>query len=287
MNMKTIRIMISLLLVISGWTVQAQTESKSLLWKVEGENIKTSYLYGTIHLLPQDAFEIKEKVTDAFNSSEQIVLEIDMDDPSMQMKLMQNAAMKGGTTLDQVFSEEDYQAVSDALKETMGIGLELMNTMKPFMIASMLIGNLIEGTPASYELTFMQMAKENGLEILGLETIEDQMAVFDKIPYEKQAKDVVEMVRNQEETKQEFAEMVKAYNNEDIDQLFNIIDDYADTATEMEELIVNRNQNWIPVIGELAKEKVSFFGVGAAHLGGEQGVINLLKEAGYTVSPVN
>lgn len=285
--MKTIRIVIGMLLVISGWTVQAQTGSKSLLWKVEGDNIQTSYLYGTIHLLPQDAFEIKEKVTDAFNSSEQIVLEIDMDDPSMQMKLMQNAAMKGGTTLDQVFSEEDYKAVSDALKETMGIGLEVVNTMKPFMIASMLIGNLIEGTPASYELSFMQMAKEKELEILGLETIEDQMAVFDKIPYEEQAKDVVGMVRNQEETKQEFAEMVKAYNNEDIDQLYDIIDDYADTATEMEELIINRNQNWIPVIGELAKEKVSFFGVGAAHLGGEQGVINLLKEAGYTVSPVN
>ncbi len=283
--MKTIRIMIALLLLVISWGVQAQ--NNSLLWKVEGENIQTSYLYGTIHLLPQDAFEIKDKVKEAFNSSEQIVLELDMDDPSMQMKMMQNAAMKGGVTLDQVFSEEEYDAVSNAVKEQMGVGLEMLNTMKPFIISSMLIGTLIEGPPASYEMTFVQMAKEKELEIIGLETVEDQMAIFDKIPYEEQAKDVVEMVQNQEEVRQEFAKMVEAYANEDIDGLYDIIDEYADTEAEMDEMIVKRNQRWIPLIGEFASEKTSFFGVGAGHLGGSEGVINLLKEAGYTVTPIN
>ena len=284
--MKTMRIIIGLLLVIAGWQGQAQTGSKSLLWKVEGDDIQTSYLYGTIHLLPQESFEIKDKVSAAFSSAEQVVLEIDMDDPSMQQKMIQNAGMKDGKKLDELFSEEDYTAVSDALRKTMGIGLEAVNTMKPFMVYTMLIGTMIEGTPASYELTFMQMAKERELEILGLETIEDQMAIFDKIPYEEQAKDVLEMVINKEETRQEFAELVKAYRAEDIDGMFEIIEEYADTEVEMQELIIKRNQNWIPVIGELAKNKVSFFGVGAAHLGGEFGVVKLLKEAGYTVTPL-
>lgn len=284
--MKTLRLLICLLLVVSGWQGQAQTDGKSLLWKIEGDDIQTSYLYGTIHLLPQEAFEITSKVNTAFESAEQIVLEIDMDDPSLQMKMMQNAAMKEGVTLDQVFSEEDYTAVSDAIKETMGVGLTALNTMKPFMLYSMLIGKLIDGAPASYELTFMQMAKEKELEILGLETVEDQMAVFDAIPYKEQAKDVVEMVRNEEETKKEFAELVAAYQAEDIDQMYDVILAYADTETEMNELIIKRNKNWIPVIGELAENKITFFGVGAAHLGGEVGVINLLKEAGYSVTPI-
>lgn len=285
--MKTIRIMVGLLLILCGWKAQAQTESQSLLWKVEGENIQTSYLYGTIHLIPQDVFEVKTRVKEAFNSSEQIVLELDMDDPSMQMKVMQNASMKEGTTLDQLFSEEEYTAVSNAVKEQMGIGLEMLNTMKPFVISSMLIGTLIEGTPASYEMTFVQMAKEKELDILGLETVEEQMAIFDRIPYEEQAKDVLEMVQNQDEVRQEYSEMVEAYTQEDVEGLFDIIEEYADTEAEMEEMIVKRNQRWIPLIGEFAKEKSSFFGVGAGHLGGEQGVINLLKEAGYNVTPVD
>ena len=279
--------MISLLLVISGWFAHARQESKSLLWKVEGHNIQTSYLFGTIHLLPQDDFAIKEKVSNAFNASEQIVLELDMDDPTLQMKMMQHAPMKEGITLDQVFSEEEYTAVSNALKEQTGMGLENMNTMKPIVITSMLIGKLIEGTPASYEMTFVQMARERELEILGLETVADQMAVFDRIPYQEQAKDVMEMINHEEEMRKEFSEMIIAYNNEDIDQLYDIIDEYTDTETEMEELVVKRNKSWIPLIGELAQEKTTFFGVGAAHLGGDQGVINLLKEAGYTVTPIN
>ncbi|MDW3196343.1 MAG: TraB/GumN family protein [Cytophagales bacterium] len=280
------RFMIGMLLLICGWSIQAQTNSKSLLWKIERNDIQTSYLYGTIHLIPQGAFEINEKVTEVFNTAEQIVLEIDMDDPKMQMKMMQNAMMKDETTLDQLFSEEDYRAVSNALKETMGVGLEAVNKMKPFVISSMLITNLIEGTPASFEMSFVQMAKAKELEILGLETIEYQMSIFDKIPYQEQAKDVVDMVRNEEASREEFAAMVKAYREEDIDGLYEIIESYADTTTEMEELLVKRNQNWIPAIGELTKEKVSFIGVGAGHLGGEQGVINLLKEAGYTVTPM-
>ena len=279
--------MISLLLVISGWFAHARQESKSLLWKVEGHNIQTSYLFGTIHLLPQDDFAIKEKVSNAFNDAEQIVLELDMDDPTLQMKMMQHAPMKEGITLDQVFSEEEYTAVSNALKEQTGMGLENMNTMKPIVISSMLIGKLIEGTPASYEMTFVQMARERELEILGLETVADQMAVFDRIPYQEQAKDVMEMINHEEEMRKEFSEMIIAYNNEDIDQLYDIIDEYTDTETEMEELVVKRNKSWIPLIGELAQEKTTFFGVGAAHLGGDQGVINLLKEAGYTVTPIN
>ncbi len=285
--MKTIRIVFSLMLIFAGWKGHAQTENTSLLWKIEGAGIKTSYLYGTIHLLPQDDFAIKEKVIKAFNSTEQVVLEIDMDDPSMQMKIMKNASMKDGLTLDKLLSEEDYQVVSEEIKSIMGIGLEPFNTFKPFMIYSMLITKLIEGPPASYELTFVKMAQENEMEVLGLELVEDQLAVFDRIPYEEQAKDIIEMVRNQEKTRKEFAALVEAYNKEDIEHMQQVIESYAATAIEMDELINKRNSNWIPIIGKLVKDKSCFIGVGAGHLGGKKGVVNLLKEAGYTISPIN
>lgn len=285
--MKNIARHISLiiLLLVANWA-KSQTETSSLLWKVEGENIQTSYLFGTIHLLPQSQFKLEEKVEKAFDESEQVVLEIDMDDPSLQVKMMQNAGMKDGLTLDKVFSEEDYELVSKEIQKVMGVGLAPLNHMKPFMLYSMLIANLIEGTPASFELTFVQMAKERELEILGLETVEEQMAVFDRVPYAEQAEDVLELVKDTETMADEFSELVETYQNEDIDQLFEITKEYADSETSFDELIFKRNKNWIPLIGEFAKEKSTFFGVGAGHLGGPEGVISLLREAGYQVTPV-
>lgn len=279
---------LTLMLFLAGtWAIAQTGQASSLLWKIEGPGTQTSYLFGTIHLLPESEFKIQEKVTNAFHAAEQIVLEVDMDDPSLQMKLMQYATMKEGVTLEQVFSEEDYELVNDEIIRIMGIGLANLNTMKPYMLYSMLIRNIIEGTPASYELTFVQMAREKGLEVLGLETIAEQMAVFDRIPYSVQAEDVVDMVREKEEMKKEFAEMVSAYNAEDLEALIEITEEYADSEEMLNELIYKRNKNWIPLIREMSAGKRTFFGVGAGHLGGPEGVIALLKKAGYEVTPVD
>ena len=80
--------------------ISAQQSGNSLLWRIDGNGIQTSYLYGTFHLLSTSDFELKEKVSDAFNASDQLVMELKMDDPMMQMEMMKYIHMKDGTTLD-------------------------------------------------------------------------------------------------------------------------------------------------------------------------------------------
>lgn len=284
------RLILVLLGVIVGTLIlhegRAQDLDKSLLWEVSGNGIKTSYVYGTFHLLPQSDFKLKEKVTNAFDGADQVVMEMDMDNPNLQAELMQNAAMKDGRTLDQLMSKEDYEKLDTYLKENLGMGLAPMNRFKPFFIGSMLVPSMIEGTPASYELTFLQRALNNEQEILGFETPTFQAQVFDNISYESQVENLLEVINQPEETSALFSQMIELYKNEEVGNLYELLLAEMESEEERKFLLSDRNKDWIPKIGEFSKDKTTFYAVGAGHLGGESGVIKLLQKAGYEVKPV-
>ncbi len=280
--------MLSLITVmVLSWGINAQSNDKpSLLWKIEGDNIQPSYIFGTIHLLPQAKYSLDEKVKLAFDASSQIVLELDMDRADFQALFMENIPMKDGQTLEDLMDQVDYQKLDAALQDLIGSGIQPFNTWKPIGISSLLIMQFIDGPPASFERSFVSMAKDQEKELLGLETVEEQMAAFDNIPYQEQIEDIMEMLDQPDRSQGIFMELVEQYLQEDVEALYRFTTQYLDTEEEINNLLHIRNQNWIPRIGELAKENPTFFGVGAAHLGGEQGILNLLQEAGYTLTPV-
>ncbi len=287
MIMKWTRLMALLFCLTSCYVLTtAQSNESSLLWKVEGDDIQTSYVYGTFHILPQSDFDLSDQVTKAFNEADQIALELDFDDPSLQANMMRYANMEDGQTLDKLIDKEVYDEIDLYLQSTMGVGMQAFNKWKPFLLTSLVMGKLIEGQPASFELTFVKMAMEGKKEIVGLETAKDQLAIFDKIPYQDQADDVEEMFTDEKKTKETFQKMINLYKEGNIDKLVDFTRDYIDNPEEFKMLLSDRNEKWIPKMAEMSKENAVFYGVGAGHLGGEKGVINLLKEAGYTVTPV-
>lgn len=261
----------------------------SLLWKISGNGLdKPSYLYGTIHLTCN--YKATDKLVKAFAETDQVTLEIDMDDPSMQAKMMKGMMMKDGETMKKLLSEEDYTQLASFFKENTGMSLDMFNTIKPFAVTAMLISKLVPcSPPASYEAEFMKIAKEQEEEVLGLESIEYQMGVFDSIPYKDQLNDLVKMAKEGlEESKSEFEKLNVLYDKEDIEGLMKMMTENEDmTAKFADELLNKRNKNWIPVIEQMSKETPTFYGVGAMHLAGEEGVIKLLRNAGYTVEAVN
>lgn len=289
-------ILLFTLCLFVGNTVLAQPSKKaknkkglasSLLWKIEGKGIsQPSYLFGTIHMTSQDKFEITEATKKAFNTSEQIVLELDMDDPQMQVQMMQQASMKGGVTLDSLLSEKHYKMMDDKVKATMKVSLDMFKTWQPMLISSFLYMDMIEGTPASYEGSFVQMAKEGEKEIFGLETIADQIGAFDAMGYESQADYLADMLDDWDKTVKEFTMLQDMYFEGNIQKLYDYSAGQFGEGEALEAFLDNRNKSWIEPIGEFAKDKTTFIAVGAAHLAGENGVINLLKKAGYKVTPV-
>lgn len=275
--------------VSAGLIVKGQAPlEKTFLWQVSGPGITTpSYLFGTIHLMCPDEIVITEILKEKFNSVQQLFLELDMDDPTVLVKTMQHMQMINDTTLKDLLPGAEYDSLLSRFKTLTGMPLEMMTSMKPELIETLMYPALLgcQGAEA-WEQKFMQMAKANNIEIKGLETVDDQLEIFDAIPYKAQAEELAETLANLDSVKENFNAMLKLYKERDVDGLNKLI--YSDEEFSKYEnvLLKNRNEKWIPQIIEQAKLKPTFFAVGAAHLGGEIGVINLLRKNNYTVTPV-
>lgn len=277
-------LLVSILSVI-GVTAQAPKE-KTLLWQVSGNGItKPSYLFGTIHLMCPDKLKIPDIVKEKFNTTSELFLEIDMDDPNMMQEMMQGMQMKGSSTLKELIGSK-FDSANAIFKTTTGMPLTMLQTAKPFLLMAMVYPSLLGCTPVSWESIFQQMATEKGLEIQGLEKLQDQMNVFEKIPYKVQSDMLVKVLFNIDSSKKEFVDMLEVYNEKDIDKLNILTAKEEDFGEYQGVLLDERNHNWIPVIGQQAKKKATFFAFGAGHMGGDKGVINLLRKAGFKVEPV-
>jgi uncharacterized protein YbaP (TraB family) len=151
---------------------------------------------------------------------------------------------------------------------------------------AMIYPSLLGCQPQSWEAEFQKLAKDKGLEIKGLEKLSDQMDVFEKIPYQVQSEMLIKLLQNMDSSKIAFNQMLDIYKTKDVNKLYKMTTSDADFGKYEGTLLNDRNQNWIPVIGEQAKKMSTFFAFGAGHLGGDKGVISLLRKAGYTVKPV-
>jgi uncharacterized protein len=268
---------------------QAVPEQKNaLLWQITGKGLTNpSYLYGTIHMICPEDFSMSDTLKASFAKSEKIYLELDMDDPAMTMKTLQLAIMKD-KSLSDLMSREEYARLDKFMKDSIGMPLIVFNKMKPFTLMSVLYTKVLPCSKMeSYEQSFMSMAQQQKKEILGLEKLEDQFAVFDKIPDSTEAQMILQMINDFDGQRKEFAKMIEAYKMKDLDALSKMISASPDIAGFEDLLLVNRNKNWIPVMEKAMIAQSTFFAVGAGHLPGNDGVITLLKNAGYTVVPVD
>ena len=282
--------LLSLLLCVffSITATNAQQLENSTLWKISGNGLeKPSYLFGTIHITCDASLD--SDIKKALDVTTQLVLELDMDDPTMQSKMMGGMYMKDGKTLKDYVSEEEFTAIDSLFTNQAGMSINMMQNIKPFFLTSMLYPKMMDCPMESFELELMKATKEQNEEVYGLETIEDQLQVFETIPYEDQVTDLIRMAKdNLAYDKATFAKMFKIYEEENITAMLDMMDDENNktTAKHQDILLKNRNINWIPRIEEYAKAQPTFFGVGAGHLAGEYGVIKLLRKAGFTVLAV-
>lgn len=271
---------------------QTTTTGSSLLWEISGNGLEQpSYLFGTIHIIGKEDYFWTDVMDEKFNTTEMLVLEIDMENPMMMMLgMMGSVRMKKGVSLQDLLTKDEYKMVSDYFADEMGMSLAMFDRIKPMFTSMMIAEGGQEGMEesTSYEMELMDKAQVRDMKIEGLETAKYQMSMFDSIPYEDQAQMLVEAVQSSgEEGESSLDEMVELYKQQDIDGLYELIM-AADSDMETYEdiLLINRNKNWIPKIKKMAAKKPTFFAVGAGHLPGEQGVINLLKAEGYTLTPI-
>lgn len=275
-----------LLAVTSLSYAQIPTE-KSLLWKISGKDIEQpSYLYGTFHLLCPADFDMNDAIKKAFNQTKQLYLEIDMSDSTMTSKVLETIKMKGDHKLQDFITPRQYDSAAAVFQSKVKMPLAFFVTYKPFAVSAFLYPSMMGCTPVSFENEFMAMAKKNAMPVKGFETIEFQMNIFDEIPYDAQAKMLVKNLLEYDKSKADFDKMVAGYKTKDLGLLQDAVKEDEDFDKYESLLLTKRNKNWIPQITKAVKVNPIFIAVGAGHLGGETGVISLLRKEGYTVTPV-
>jgi uncharacterized protein YbaP (TraB family) len=265
-----------------------QKSENSLLWKISGNGLKEpSYLFGTIHITCDAT--LSEKVKTALDKTQQLCLELDMDDPNLQVEMMNSMMMQNGVTMKSLAKPEDFKAVDTFLTTNLGFSAEMLNPVKPFMVSAMLYPKMLNCETQSVEAELIKIAKAQNEEVIGLETVGEQLAVFDAIPYQAQMNELVITAKdNMQRDKTELTEMMAIYKSENVEAMVTFTEKSPNAMTSKygDVLLKNRNQNWISRMTTIAKNKPTFFGVGAAHLGGKEGVIALLRKAGFTVEAV-
>jgi uncharacterized protein YbaP (TraB family) len=277
---------------IAGITGNA--DDKTLLWQISGNGLeKPSYLFGTIHLLCADDAVLSANMKKAIKGADDVYFEVDMDNLMDMFGAVNKMKMKGDTTLKDLLSEEEYNKVKTYFEEKGSmLPFNMLEKYKPILAASLLeSGSLPCENTAVMEQVIMQEAKEQNKKIKGLETMAYQAGILDSIPYKLQAEQLVkyidDAVSGKDTSNTEMTDMWKAYNEQDLKKLEDMMiksDIGVDNYTDL--LLYHRNRNWVAKLKTLLPGKALLIAVGAGHLPGEKGVINLLRKEGYTVSPI-
>ena len=261
----------------------------SLLWEIKGKKVKSpSYILGTMHLISQEKFLFPDHLKEKVKSSDLLVMEI--GGISEQMEMAKLLFLEEGNLFDH-FTEEQTDSILNFVEENLNMSKEQVKStfgrMKPMALIQLFSRESFGESPASYEMSLEKIAKEHEIEVRGLETVEEQMAIFDSMTMEDQVKMVMQALRDSDESAKATDRLIEVYLSQDIEKIYELLgEEGGDMMNYEENLLTNRNQNWIPQIKKLIKKNKSFIAVGAAHLGGENGVINLLRKEGYEVVPV-
>ncbi|MDR1990169.1 MAG: TraB/GumN family protein [Acidobacteriaceae bacterium] len=283
-----------LALVMLAISFRADAAPANFIWKATNASGKVIYLAGSIHLLSPDFYPLAAPFEQAFDSSDTLVEELDMGEmlsPDAQMMMVMRGMLPAGQTLDKVVSAKTLALVKGAVDE-LGIPLLPLTQFKPWMLAITL--QSIEWEKAGFDANlgldkhFYDKAVATGKRVQGLETLDYQISRFDGMTPDAQDRLLAETVTELASTQEMLTNVADAWksgNTARLEQL--VLDDLKSEPELYERLLADRNANWLPKIEALfAAPRPSLIVVGAAHLIGPDGLLQALRNKGYTITPL-
>jgi uncharacterized protein YbaP (TraB family) len=264
--------------------------SRNSLWRVTSKD-NTVYLLGSLHLLREENYPLSNVIEKAFEESKVLVLEVDLgvtSDPTTQLMMLTKGMFSQGQSLEKSLNKNTYSLARDKVRE-LGMDITMFNAFKPWYFALTLSTLKLQSlgfNPAyGVDYYFYRKAKTSEKQILGLETLEYQLNLLDKMSSPYQDLLVYQTLRDLETIEKEMNTIVHAWVSGDIITLEKkLLENFLDYPDLYELLVVKRNKNWISRIQTfLAKKDIHMIVVGAGHLVGKDGLLELLVAKGYSV----
>ena len=267
-------------------TLASGKDDNTLLWEVRGNGLDhPSYLFGTFHLMCKNDIRFSDNLKAALSVTERVYMEMKMDDPAVLLGGLFMMNMKDGKTLADLYTPEEYKRLISFFNDSLHTPISMFLKAKPFFLEALLYPKMMPCKNVSgVEEELMKIAKLQKKEIFGLETIEFQTSVFDSIPYKDQAKELLTSIDSIRSYQKYFDTMMTVYKRQQLTRFESLFSKSAFGMDSHQDLLLdNRNKNWVGQLKKIMQEHPVFVAVGAGHLVGQKGLIELLRKEGYKV----
>lgn len=282
----------ALLLAFSATARDAGTpivHGQGLLWKIEGRGAAPSYLFGTIHLADARATALPKTVEQAFDAATSFTMEAAVTDPAAIQLAAARMVLDDGRTLEDVVGADLFARTRAAVARHVGFDMDIRRH-KPWALVALLSMPRPTGEPP-LDLALQQRAATQGKPVHALETMAEQIAVFDDLTLGEQTELLAETLRTYPLMEGLIAEMLRLYLARDIGAVYHLDKQHRPANAVLDEkierrLITDRNRRMAERMQPRLQSGRAFIAIGALHLPGEAGVLRLLERAGYRISRV-
>jgi uncharacterized protein len=261
-------------------------DKKTLVWQItppDTEGVKPSYIIGTMHVRDARAFQFENQFYEAIHACEAFATEFNLDD-------LQNAtgfalSLPDGLMLSNLIKPKTFAKISRVVSQKMGMPLTHFNVMKPIMVTNLLTESVMSNDRMmSLDETLWRFASENGKILRGIETLDEQIEILNKMSLGEQIKGLKDLTANFSKFRRQLLDMAKLYEQADIQKLYKAA--RRSTKGNRRLLLFDRNEKMAQRIADLTQQTTLCAAIGAGHLAGKKGVLRLLKNNGFEVKPI-
>ncbi len=276
-----------LLALVAGlpWTTRAG--STHCLWRISNATNHV-YLQGSVHLLKKSHYPLPDAIEKAYAAAAVLVLEADLSgaqDPAQQMAILKKGMLEGGATLQETLSQDTW-TLAEQQVAGMGMHMALFNGFKPWYFATSITAMRLQSLGFSpfdgVDWHFFNRATTDGKPVVGLETLDYQMGLFDAISADNQDALVRQTLEDLGTIEQEMDTILAAWSRGDLEAMDRaLLKSFRKYPAVYKSLVTDRNHNWVPlIVGFLESGTVHMVVVGAGHLSGREGLLKLLERQG-------
>jgi uncharacterized protein YbaP (TraB family) len=267
----------------------SRADGHHILWEVKGRH-NTVYLLGSVHMLKPSDSALPPEALHAYAQASTVVMELNLDDPGVGESLAgqaESAMLPEGKTLESVLGATLY-ARFKTQAEALGLDPELAERFQPWFAALMI--EQLELAKAGFDpqsgvdMQLAQRAQADHKPVVGLETVEDQLGIFTQLS-EQEQRDYLKSTLDDAATEvSDTGRVVQAWEQGDTARLEQLLREGSKDSPELyQRLTIDRNRRWLPKITQMLNDDTNYLVVvGALHLIGHDGVIDLLQRSGYT-----
>lgn len=294
MGRKIRRWLILALGLLGGLTAPLIAAAASPIWAIHGPH-NTVYLAGSVHLLKADDAVLPAAFNRAYASSKGLVMELDVGSVSpleTTSWMLEHGTLPPGTTLQQRLGEARYRRLTSEAQE-LGLPTELLEPFQPWVVGMELLElqyqKLGYQGDAGVEQQLDQRAQADGKPVIGLETVAEQLGVLGALSDDDQVHFLDMIVGEMNEVDSDTKEVILAWRNGDAARLGALLsEEYKSFPALYRTLVSDRNRHWMPQLEKLLQSQQDYFVVvGALHLVGDGGLLDLMRRAGYKPEQLN